>query len=525
MSYEKQVEVIDKLQQLAISIETTQRKLIKYEVSEIERNRLQQQLEKMLVVMNRFFIEEAHAEDYAKTCIFAGWLADYTKKGKAVYCNISAIKAKSGNYKTNYLTEKEKAPLNKCTDPDQVPCQPLLFGTDNNGKYFCVNRSSAGTNYTNASANCRDLSKKANNYGEIIKNIIKNPKDFLELLRAIQKLCLCDVDGAQNTNEYRRVIMKDGTCRSLIQQLKNLFANVDIAKLELTCSAEAQELSTGLKEVMPVVNAFDMEKKFLDERSRICNGNPPVIVIPGPTVTVTPTVVPEPVPPVVTVTPTVTPVVTVTVTPTVTPVVTVTVTPTVTPTKTPDDNVAIAIALGAPTYSATNSAEVKITSVTCPGLTKVEDIGVAKTECLISWFTKDKDSEVKPEVKNETKITPPQGEPSQDEEDEGDVAEQNDFGEESDSKGSSLNLSLKDKEQLVTVVLTYKGKTASSDQTIKKLEKTTETPTPTPTATASPTPSPTPEADEESDPPIPPQQQPQIPFGMPLQPMLLPGVL
>jgi hypothetical protein len=661
MSYEKQVEVIDKLQQLVISIETNQRKLIKSEVRETERNKLKQQLEKMLIVMSNIFIEKAHAEDYAKTCMFAGWLADYSKVGNAVFCNISDIKSKSGNYKTNFTTPSNKAPTNSCTGNGQVPCQPMLFGTDKNGKLFCVNQASSGAYYTSASTECRKFSQNAKNYGDIIRNILKNPKDFLDLVKAIQKLCLCDTKEAQNTNEYKRIILKDGTCQSLVQQLKYLFDYADPDKPNLTCSPEALDLFTGLKDVMPVVKAFDMNKKFLDERKRICDENQKVVVVPpietpkepkisialgvpsysadkitaevkvtavecpgltiknnqlegtdkacevnwvlksngndipdpnnknkiAKTITLTaqkqtitvkltykgksvessqdidpinktedpgisialgvPSYSTDKITAEVKITAVECPGLTIKnnqlegtdkgcevnwvlksngndipdpndknkIAKTITLTAqkqTITVKLTykgksvessqdIDPINKTDDP-GISITLGAPDYSATNSAEVKITSVTCPGLTKPEEIGKPKTECIITWFTKDVEAS---EVKTDGKPEPTK-----------------DFGENPDDLNvASFNVSLKDKEQLVTVVLTYRGKTASSSQSIKKLEKSEDDPTPTPT----PSPSPTPESDEADDPPIPLQQQPQIPFGEPMQPMLLPGVI
>jgi hypothetical protein len=529
MSYDKQVEVIDKIQQLAVSIESTQRKLIRYDVTKQERNKLQQSLDKMLFVMNKIFIAEAHAEDYAKTCIFAGWLADYSKYGKVIYCDIASIKSRSNNYKTNFLTNKDKAPTNQCNKPNQVPCQPMLFGTDSNGKLFCVDRSTAGTYYTNASANCRDLSKKANNYGEIIKNIIKNPKDFLELLKAIQKLCLCDVDGPQNSNEYRKIILKDGTCRSLVQQLKNLFASTDYTKLNLTCSAEEIDLSSSLKEVMPVVNAFDMNKKFLDERKRICDGNVTIIVTPTVTPTSTPTATPTSTPTATpTSAPTATPTSAPTATPTSAPTATPTSAPTVTPTSSPDVNTSISISLGDPNYSESNTAEVKITAITCPGIKLVEDIGKIP-DCEVNWFLKSVEDKV--DAKNTTeeekkKVDENKENKSEDDKKKSELTANNDFGssDEQDKNTISKTITLKDKEQIITVELTYKNLKASSSQTIKKQESSEETPTPTPTPTVSPSPSPTPAEEEESD-PIPPQQQPQIPLGIPEQPMLLPGVI
>ncbi len=296
LPYEKQVLFVEKLQQLSINIEETQSKLMTYKISAAERSKLQEKLNQLRLLLSNILISEAQAEerDFGKTCIFAGWLGDksYNSNQNPV-CKISEVKAKSNNYSSSYKVKNasgaEIKAFSKCdVSLKQIPCHPMLFGTKPSGEMFCVDTSSSGSSYKKASLKCRELSKAANNYPQIIANLLSSPTEFLEVADAVNKMCLCDVDGKQIVNDYRDVILKDTTCRSLVLQLKELLAEVKDEDREKYCSEVYNSTQFGgLKIVAPLVDKFSEDADFLKLRTEVCAGT--VITTGGDNTTTTTT--------------------------------------------------------------------------------------------------------------------------------------------------------------------------------------------------------------------------------------------
>lgn len=280
LSYGQKVEVIKTYQKLAAKVDENSKKYMKFKYTLNQREEFMRDIETYARLTSQFFLSHAYAQNFNvdKKCAFAGWVADYDKKG---ICHLTSIKTSSNK---NYS-------MSACSSR-QIQCNPMLFGK-NGTKSFCVDAYSPGNRGASyqcmlASSAVPDQKKHMN---DIIANIMGDPESFHQLVLVLQRLCLCESEEAKGKNKYRNLIHtanQNTTCIGLLKQLKALlnFKNDGAEKLPWFCaeaSFSQNSIQKDLSGIKAIVDKLEDEKKYDETLKTVCapaesgGGSPPIL--------------------------------------------------------------------------------------------------------------------------------------------------------------------------------------------------------------------------------------------------------
>ncbi len=170
--------------------------------------------------------------DKPSHCIYGGWASQIVTVSKSGSVCVHPSKAKDKD-----IVEAYKAVKSDCVAPDQISCNPMVFGFKKsaNKTPFCVD--TAGNKAHNASYECmrsalkvdaKDQDPKEVRLNAMKDAMAKNPVGFNDVQKYIFKTCAC---GGGNMNEsYKAYIRPHRTCYGMMNSLKN-FQNKECSDL------------------------------------------------------------------------------------------------------------------------------------------------------------------------------------------------------------------------------------------------------------------------------------------------------
>lgn len=178
-------------------------------------------------LLNELMLNSAYATTSSKSCLYAGWFSTYVNTSPTTgYCN-RPQNSGDVNVKRNYQ------PISAKCGSTQQACNPDIFGTNQEGKPYCININKVKD--VNASLSCLiafdDDADKLGRLDRIIDRLGKDPAAadrFNKVVQTIFNTCVCQDNAKDNghnvqiAQEYFNYMKGHRTCYSLVAQTQHI---------------------------------------------------------------------------------------------------------------------------------------------------------------------------------------------------------------------------------------------------------------------------------------------------------------